>query len=62
MEIFVSKRFWAAVVALLVVILNEFGLNVDQETLNNFVMVVVGWIVGDSLRHRPAKKLEKSGV
>lgn len=49
-----SKRFWAAVVTLLVVILNAFGLEVPEETLQNVVMVVAAWIVGDSLRSTPA--------
>ena len=53
MDILKSKRFWLAVGSLLVVVANQFGLDIDPETLQNGLIVVVGWILGDSLRSTP---------
>lgn len=56
MDILKSKRFWAAVATLLVVVLGKLGLDIDEATVQNIVMVVAAWIVGDSLRSKPAVK------
>lgn len=53
MDILKSKRFWLAVGSLLVVVANQFGLDIDPDTLQNGLIVVVGWILGDSLRSTP---------
>ena len=46
-----SRRFWASVVGLIVVIANErLGLNLDKEQLLGFVMLIVTWVAGDTLR------------
>lgn len=55
MDIFKSKRFWAAIVTIIVTIFNSFGLDIPEDTLNNVVMIVASWIIGDSLRFFPAK-------
>jgi len=44
-----SKRFWVAVGAVLVVVLQE-QLGISPEELQQAVIVAVGWIVGDSIR------------
>lgn len=46
-----SRRFWAALGALVVAIGNDgIGLNLSQEQVDLAVMVLSAWIVGDSLR------------
>lgn len=60
-ELFQSKRFWAAVMSVLVVVLGHFGFEVDQETLWLVVSPVIAWIVGDSLRGLPSREKEVNG-
>lgn len=46
--LFQSRRFWAAVGGVLVVAFQDaFGF--DETTAQNVSLVVIGWIVGDSL-------------
>ena len=48
-SLFKSRRFWAAVGAVVVVCLSDaFG--IDEGTANSIVALGVAWIVGDSLR------------
>lgn len=43
-----SRRFWAAVSGVVVVVLHEtFG--IDQETSNGIAAFLVAWILGDSI-------------
>jgi hypothetical protein len=50
-ELLKSRRFWAALGALVVAIGNDgLGLSLSQEQVDLAVMVVTAWIVGDSLR------------
>lgn len=44
-----SRRFWAAVIGIIVVITEEFGLPITEDQVTFIVMLIVGWIVGDSL-------------
>ena len=51
LALFKSRRFWASAVGLIVVIANErLGLNLDKEQLLGFVMLIVTWVAGDTLR------------
>ena len=43
-----SRRFWAAASGVLVTLLHE-QLGIDVEMAQQIVMVLVSWIVGDSL-------------
>jgi hypothetical protein len=46
-----SRRFWAAVAALVVAIGNEgLGFKLSQEQVEFAVVTLSAWIVGDSLR------------
>lgn len=44
-----SRRFWTAVGAIVVVVLNDV-LGLPEGTANTIVAMGVAWIVGDSLR------------
>ena len=45
-----SRRFWAAMVTSVIVAFNEtLGLNLTPEQINNLVMVVGAWVIGDSM-------------
>lgn len=47
-SLFQSRRFWAAVAAMLVALLQElFG--IDEQTANQIVVILLAWIVGDSI-------------
>lgn len=43
-----SRRWWAAVASIVVVLLHEL-LGLDEEAARQIVQVVMVWIVGDSL-------------
>lgn len=47
-----SKRFWAAVSSVLVVLAAD-RLPFTEQQINDIVMVIAVWIVGDSLREVP---------
>jgi hypothetical protein len=59
-SLFKSRRFWVAVSGLIAVFLEETGstgVEVDPQTVENFILLLAAWIVGDSLREtRPAGK------
>jgi len=44
-----SRRFWAAIGSVIVVVLQD-TIGLDPATSNSIVAVAVAWIVGDSLR------------
>ena len=48
--LFVSRRFWVAVAGVAFVTLDGMGLGLTEEQTRNLVVVVAGWIVGDSIR------------
>lgn len=59
-----SKRFWAAIAAILVVVVRDKFPNLpfSEDQISQIVMVVAAWIVGDSLRgvgpaHNPTSTL-----
>ena len=45
-----SKRFWAAVSAVVVVVVKQFMPSIPEDAVTNFVMVVSAWIVGETFR------------
>lgn len=48
-EIFKSKRFWVAVAGIAAVIFED-KIPVEKEQLEQIILLVASWIVGDSLR------------
>jgi hypothetical protein len=60
--IFKSKRFWLAVGSAVTVVLKDY-LPISEEQVQQIVLVVAAWIVGDSLRQTtPEKARFKSNV
>ncbi|MFN7318119.1 MAG: hypothetical protein ACK5S6_01300 [bacterium] len=46
-----SKRFWAAVAGIAVVVLKDkLPIALDEQQITMIVMAIGSWIVGDSLR------------
>jgi hypothetical protein len=45
-----SKRFWAAVAGVVVLVAKEFWPDIPEEAVTNFVMLVSAWIVGETFR------------
>lgn len=45
-----SKRFWAAVAGVAVVIAKQFMPDIPEDAVTNIVMVVSAWIVGETFR------------
>lgn len=52
-----SRRFWAAVASIAVVVLKD-RLPIPEEQITNIVWAISAWIVGESLRSSQA--VEKS--
>ena len=48
--LFMSRRLWIAVAGVAFVTLDGMGLGLTEEQTRNLVVVVAGWIVGDSIR------------
>ena len=48
--LFMSRRFWVAVAGVTFVIFDGMGLGLTEEQTRNLVVVVAGWVVGDSIR------------
>lgn len=48
-----SKRFWAAVAGIAVVVSNQFLPGIPEDAVTNFVMLVAAWIVGETFRPVP---------
>jgi hypothetical protein len=51
-ELFKSKRFWAAVATIAVVVFKD-RLPLTEDQIEQLVWVVGSWIVGDSVRPLP---------
>lgn len=49
-----SKRFWLSVASVLAVIFKD-NINITEEQLQQIVLLVASWIVGDSLRSTKEK-------
>lgn len=49
-----SRRFWMAVAGVAVVFSENLGWGLDADTVNNAVLIIGSWIVGDSLRKTTA--------
>ncbi len=45
-----SKRFWAALLGLLAVMLKGFFPDVSDDQINNAIMLISAWIVGETFR------------
>lgn len=46
-----SRRFWVAVFGVVAIVSSKlFGVELDTEQLVSIVMVILGWILGDSIR------------
>lgn len=46
-----SRRFWAVASGLIVVVAKELGLaNLDEVQVQNMVMLIATWVLGESLR------------
>ena len=48
--LFMSRRFWVAVVGVVFVTQDGLGLGLTEDQIRNLVVVGAGWIVGDSIR------------
>jgi hypothetical protein len=58
-DLFKSKRFWAAIASLAVVLLKDrLNLPLTETQLTEIIMVVAAWIVGDSLRSTVPPNIE----
>jgi hypothetical protein len=58
-DLFKSKRFWAAVASLAVVLLKDvMKFPLSETQLTEILMVVSAWIVGDSLRSTVPPNIE----
>ena len=54
--LFTSRRFWAAVGAVVVPMLNQkFNWGLTDEVFITTAIAIVGWIVGESLRSSEAE-------
>ncbi len=47
LALFKSRRFWVALAGVAVVVAEPFGLSADS--VNEIVMLLMAWIVGDSV-------------
>ena len=44
-----SRRVWVAISGVAVVVAEQLGLPLSEDAVNQIVMVMAAWIVGDSL-------------
>lgn len=48
--LFRSRRFWLAMAAVAVAVLNDgLGIDLDESTIQTVVLAIAAWIVGDSI-------------
>lgn len=46
-----SRRFWAAVSGLIVIIAQEMGIaNLNSDNIQNIVFLIISWITSESIR------------
>jgi len=50
LALFKSRRFWAAVSGVVVVLSGGLGLDIDPEVISQFVMLIAAWVIGDSIQ------------
>jgi hypothetical protein len=60
-ELLKSRRFWAFVGSVLAVLVAEFGLSVDPALVQQVVLVIAAWIIGDSWRLTVPKRKKLLG-
>ena len=48
--LFKSRRFWAAVSGVVVVVSGVLGMDIDPEVISQFVMLIAAWVIGDSIQ------------
>ena len=48
--LFMSRRFWVAVVGVVFVTQDGLGLGLTEDQIRNLIVGGAGWIVGDSIR------------
>lgn len=50
LELLKSRKFWAAILSVIVIIANDvFNIHLSLETLLPIVMTIIGWIVGQGM-------------
>ena len=52
--IFQSKRFWLAIAGVVTVVLND-KLPISEDQIQQLVLMLAAWILGDSLRETKIK-------
>ena len=45
-----SRRFWAAITALAIVLTDGLGINISEEQVTAVVAIAATWIIGDTVR------------
>ena len=50
MDILKSKRFWATVSGIAVVIVNQFYPTIPSEQVVAIIGAIAAWVIGDSMR------------
>jgi len=50
-----SRRVWLAVAGVAIAFSEELGLSIPPETIEQIVMIIAAWIIGDSLRKTEEK-------
>ena len=55
----ISKRFWAAVAGLIVVLTEGLGLPFTSEQISGAATLIAAWIIGDTLRPTEEKLAAK---
>lgn len=56
-----SRRFKAAVAAIMVVVLHE-GIGLDESAANMIAGILVAWILGDSINPTSSPRLRDMGL
>jgi hypothetical protein len=49
MSVIYSRKFWAAVVGLVIITTNHYGLGLDEDQLLGVVLTIVAYITGQGL-------------
>ena len=55
-ELLQSRRFWMTIGSLVFMTTNQYGLQLDEQTVISVVIAIAAWVVGDSLRSTGCKK------